>query len=294
MKKNIIIWSIISLAGMLVGIIFYLLSVGGFTYSDSATQIMNWLSDGGWYNLIAPIVLVLIALLIFVLLIIKKKPIFVLSFLLLIIVGCLSTLLMAEEARFVENINIANVDPFVWASYAGFFIAMLSALVSGLISVLDILSLKIDETPVHEYSTSENALPVNEEKPTLKEVAKDVVPTVNETKYEYYGEEEDKPVEKEVKKQVKKEIKPKKVIKVEKAPENVAKEKTVQTGSKIYHISKRAKDNKWAVKFEGGNKVIKLFDTQNEAREYVEKMAENQGGIVRVHKSKGVNKGKFH
>ena len=62
---------------------------------------------------------------------------------------------------------------------------------------------------------------------------------------------------------------------------------------RVYHLSKRAEDGKWAVKFAGGEKVIKLFDTQKEALEYCNKMADNQGGTVLVHASKGAQKGKI-
>ena len=61
----------------------------------------------------------------------------------------------------------------------------------------------------------------------------------------------------------------------------------------MYHVSKRASDNKWTVKFAGGNKVIKLFDTKVEALEYANKLAEKQEGGVHVHASKGKNKGKI-
>ena len=61
---------------------------------------------------------------------------------------------------------------------------------------------------------------------------------------------------------------------------------------RVYHLSKR-EDGKWAVKFAGGDKVIKLFDTQKEGLEYCNKMAENQGGTVLVHASKGANKGRI-
>ncbi len=64
-------------------------------------------------------------------------------------------------------------------------------------------------------------------------------------------------------------------------------------GKRVYHLSKREKDNKWVVKFAGGEKVIKVFDTQKEGLEYVNKMAENQGGTVLVHASKGAKKGKI-
>ena len=62
---------------------------------------------------------------------------------------------------------------------------------------------------------------------------------------------------------------------------------------RTYHVNKRKEDGKWTVKYAGGEKVIKLFDTQKEALEYTKKMAENQGGTVLVHASKGAQKGKI-
>jgi len=64
------------------------------------------------------------------------------------------------------------------------------------------------------------------------------------------------------------------------------------TGKRVYHVAKRS-DGKWAVKFAGGEKVIKLFDTQAEALEYTKKMTKNQGGAMLVHNSKGKNKGRI-
>lgn len=62
---------------------------------------------------------------------------------------------------------------------------------------------------------------------------------------------------------------------------------------KIYHVNKRAEDSKWTIKFAGGDKVIKLFNTKEEAMAYAKQLADNQGGTVLVHASKGVNKGKI-
>lgn len=61
---------------------------------------------------------------------------------------------------------------------------------------------------------------------------------------------------------------------------------------RTYHVSKR-EDGKWAVKFAGGVKAIKLFDTQKEAIAYTKVMAENQDGAMLVHNSKGANKGRI-
>lgn len=66
----------------------------------------------------------------------------------------------------------------------------------------------------------------------------------------------------------------------------------LKDGTRVYHVAKR-EDGKWAVKFAGGEKVIKLFDTQLEAKEYTKQMAKNQDGKMLVHNSKGENKGKI-
>ena len=66
----------------------------------------------------------------------------------------------------------------------------------------------------------------------------------------------------------------------------------LKDGTRVYHVAKR-EDGKWAVKFAGGDKVIKLFDTQKEALEYTKVMAKNQDGALLVHNSKGANKGRI-
>ena len=63
--------------------------------------------------------------------------------------------------------------------------------------------------------------------------------------------------------------------------------------SKKYHVSKRADDNKWIVKLEKGEKVIKTFNTKDEALDYVKKLADNQDASIAFHASKGANKGKI-
>lgn len=63
-------------------------------------------------------------------------------------------------------------------------------------------------------------------------------------------------------------------------------------GKRVYHVSKR-EDGMWQVKFAGGEKAIKLFKTKVEAEEYTKQMAENQGGVMLSHNSKGANKGRI-
>ena len=63
--------------------------------------------------------------------------------------------------------------------------------------------------------------------------------------------------------------------------------------TKVYHVSKRASDNKRTIKFAYGSKVIKLCDTKVEAVAYAKALAEKQDGVVLVHASKGKNKGRI-
>ena len=104
------------------------------------------------------------------------------------------------------------------------------------------------------------------------------------------AKEKAKPEKKPVKEQPKPAPKPE-PKKEQKKPEPKADSKKDMT--RVYHVNKRKEDGKWTVKFAGGEKVIKLFDTQKEALEYANQMAKNQDGTVLVHASKGANKGKI-
>ena len=102
------------------------------------------------------------------------------------------------------------------------------------------------------------------------------------------------------KKPAPKKAEPKKAAPKKEAPKKACgkkaepkKEAPKKDPKRVYHLSKRAEDGKWVVRFAGGEKVIKTFDTQKEGLEYCNKMAENQGGTVLVHASKGENKGRI-
>lgn len=57
---------------------------------------------------------------------------------------------------------------------------------------------------------------------------------------------------------------------------------------KVWHITKREDENKWAVKAEGNTKATKLFNTKKEAEEYVKSLsANNEGSRVVSHKKDG-------
>ena len=51
------------------------------------------------------------------------------------------------------------------------------------------------------------------------------------------------------------------------AKETKAKKPVKEAEGKTYHLSKRAEDGKWQVKYAGGKLAIKLFDTKEEALE---------------------------
>ena len=72
--------------------------------------------------------------------------------------------------------------------------------------------------------------------------------------------------------------------KVKKTKENES--KSSKGTAKNYHVAKRP-DGKWQVKFAGGEKAIKLFDTQAEAIAYAKKLAVNQDGSISIHKKDG-------
>ena len=168
----------------------------------------------------------------------------------------------------------------------------------------------VKEEPVKEEKAEE---PVKEE--ALVEEKVEEAPKAEEVPVEEKVEEapkeeevkEEKPVKKAAPKKApakkeapKKEEKKEEPVKEEKKAEAKAEKKEPakkeaskgDPGYRTYHLVKR-EDGKWEVKFAGGQKAIKLFDTQKEALEYSKKMAENQGGKVLVHNSKGANKGRI-
>lgn len=85
---------------------------------------------------------------------------------------------------------------------------------------------------------------------------------------------------------------PKKVAKPAAKKPMPKKEAAPKEGKRVYHVAKR-EDGMWQVKFAGGEKAIKLFKTKVEAEAYTKQMAENQGGVMLSHNSKGANKGKI-
>ncbi len=59
------------------------------------------------------------------------------------------------------------------------------------------------------------------------------------------------------------------------------------TPKRIYHISERKELNKWQIKFAGGTKALKMFNTQAEAIAYAKELIAKNGGSYRVHSRAG-------
>ena len=115
---------------------------------------------------------------------------------------------------------------------------------------------------------------------------------INRSNIETEGEEIIMPSKKPAKPAKKKEEKKpaKKAAPVKKPV--AKKEEKKEVTHRNYHVVKRS-DGKWEVKYAGGEKAIKLFNTQAEATAYTKQMAKNQGGVMLVHNSKGQNKGRI-
>jgi len=81
---------------------------------------------------------------------------------------------------------------------------------------------------------------------------------------------------------------------VETKEEVIKKEKTESKSAKPqkYHVSQNKDEDsenfkKWRVRKEGSTKTIKFFDTQKEAIDYAESLADSQGSSVVIHKLDG-------
>jgi uncharacterized protein YdaT len=122
--------------------------------------------------------------------------------------------------------------------------------------------------------------------------------------------EEPKP-EVVIDKKVQEKVEPKPIIKEEPKPEvkkepqkeevkpvpvqeEVEDEKDTSKVNKVakYHVSQNKDDKsdnfkKWRVRKEGSTKTIKFFDTQKEAIEFAEQLAESAGSSVVIHKVDG-------
>ena len=146
-----------------------------------------------------------------------------------------------------------------------------------------------------ERLQKEQALKAEQEKAAQQKV--EATPPKVEVKKEVAVEKETpKPVEVAPVKEEPKQEKPKPTKKVEPASSDDVSEDEIkgEKASKVpkYHVSQNKdekSDNfkKWRVRKEGSTKTIKFFNTQKEAIEYAESLAETAGSSVVIHKLDG-------
>lgn len=119
-----------------------------------------------------------------------------------------------------------------------------------------------------------------EEKPVVEEVSVEepevvAAPTSDEVPSEVVNEE---PMKEEVTEQP---------VEEEKSVEEKKSASKSSTPKRIYHISERKELNKWQIKFAGGTKALKMFNTQAEAIAYAKELIAKNGGSYRVHSRAG-------
>ncbi len=146
-----------------------------------------------------------------------------------------------------------------------------------------------------EKELDEEVYEVVEEKPTRGPHDAPVLYSDEEVEDEESLEEVSEAERKVAEKPKAKKAKAKETEKAKEEEEEVKKEdgKKEKEYDRIYHIMKRAKDDRWIVKIAQSRKAIKIFDTQKEAIAYAEILASNNNGVVRVFASKGANKGRI-
>ena len=136
--------------------------------------------------------------------------------------------------------------------------------------------------PHREVNASEEA--VEEKKtevtPTTMEEPEtsNVVTTPVEEKTISQEEVKEEPVVEETKEEVDE-------VPVEETTETTFKKKA--STARIYHISERKELNKWQIKFAGGERALKFFNTQAEAIAYAKELIAKNGGSYRVHSRSG-------
>lgn len=277
MKKCILKASLSAFVFVLIGV--GLAFVGNASIFENALSNLLGIFPDYWYLIIAPGV----AFLLFVFNIVLKArrgdrspfPPLALLF------GILAFLLVAREG-FLELTN-AGVVPDSLVYVTGAAIIVLAFLVLLVLSVLD-LFVKGRPRLKEEKLLAEEVYEVEGEEVEGEEVK---APAAEETELapvEYLDEEVED--EDDLEEETEEEAKARKA----KKPSSKKADKDVD---RIYHVMKRAKDDRWIVKIAQSRKAIKIFDTQKEAIAYAEVLAGNNKGVVRVFASKGANKGRI-
>ena len=136
---------------------------------------------------------------------------------------------------------------------------------------------------VEEKTTTqleEAAVNANNEQPVVEEISVEepvvvAAPTSDEASSEVVNEE---PIKEE---EMVEEVKEEKPVEEKKSASKSS------TPKRIYHISERKELNKWQIKFAGGTKALKMFNTQAEAIAYAKELIAKNGGSYRVHSRAG-------
>lgn len=266
MKKCILKVSLSAFVVTLIGVI--LIFVGDPSIFAASINNLVGLFPALWYLIIIPGVGFLLWLLDIILKIRRRDRSFLLPFALFV---SILALLVSGPAAYVELIGGKVPNSLTFTSGAALIV--LSYLVLVVLTFIDLFQkgaprVKKEELEAEVYETVEE----NEDG--------ELAPV------EYMEEEveDDEDLEEESEEEVRAEEKKKKGAK---------KEKDEKEHDRIYHIMKRAKDDRWIVKIAQSKKAIKIFDTQKEAIAYAEVLASNNNGVVRVFASKGANKGRI-
>lgn len=222
---------------------------------------------------------------------------------LVVIVGVI--LLIVSLVRSIKNkiglswLNVGASVVLFAATFLSFplFVALTSSTVSLLLIItisfafgLILLCVAIGVMPkmetvarVEKKTTTqleEAAVNANNEQPVVEEISVEepkvvAAPTSDEVPSEVVNEE---PMKEEVTEQP---------IDEEKSVEEKKPASKSSTPKRIYHISERKELNKWQIKFAGGTKALKMFNTQAEAIAYAKELIAKNGGSYRVHSRAG-------
>lgn len=273
MKKCILYTSlsafVITLLGVLLGFIG-----NAALFSDVITELTA-LFPQLWYVILPPgifLILVIVALIVKI-----RRRIRMLLVPLFSVVSILAYLLVVPKA-FTELIT-SNTPPASLFFTTGAALVVLAFIALVVLLVIDLFDHRKKEEQEMAEIEEEQYEVVEEELALKPEAAK--VEYLDEEVEDEDGIEVESPDEAMERKEKAKQSKLK------------PKDEKDKDFDRIYHIMKRAKDDRWIVKIAQSRKAIKIFDTQKEAITYAEGLAVNNNGVVRIFASKGANKGRI-
>lgn len=273
MKKCILYTSlsafVLTLLGVLLGF------VGNGALFSGAIAELTALFPLLWYVIIPPGVFLL--LIVIVLIIKIKRRVRMLWVPLFSLISILAYLLLIPKA-FTELIT-TNTPPT-----SLYFTTGAGLVFIGFVALLVLLICDLSD---HKKKEDEEALEIEEEQYEVIEEEPKVKPVTAKVEYLDEEVEDEEGFELESPDEAMQRKADAKKAKLK------AKDEKDKEYDRIYHIMKRAKDDRWIVKIAQSRKAIKIFDTQKEAITYAEGLAGNNNGVVRIFASKGANKGRI-